>query len=225
MLLPEVFEYLIKIILSIILGGLIGFEREITHHWAGFRTHILVCLGATLFMFITSFQYINPQAGVNINIDATRLAAGVITGIGFLGAGVIFREGANVKGLTTAASIWATASIGLLVGIAKYELAIIATILIMLVLYSDRYLEHYVFKERRRMFLNITITDKPGVQRRVEKLLYTKNIKIQLKDFTRKDQNLSLVYIASQPKGYQNEVLTRLLIKDSDVQGIDWRTL
>jgi putative Mg2+ transporter-C (MgtC) family protein len=220
---PEIIDYLIKILLSIILGGLIGMERELTHHWAGLRTHVLVCLGSTLFMFMTSFQYLNPQTGVTFNLDATRLAAGVITGIGFLGAGVIFREGASVKGLTTAASIWVTASVGVLVGIAKYELAIIATVLIMVVLYSDMFLERYVFKEQRNWLLNLTINDKPAVQSKIERMISFKNVKFQLKDFSRSDESVSLVYIVTLPKDYPKEKLTRTLLKDVEVSGVAWK--
>ena len=222
MISPEVLDYLIKILLSILLGGLIGIEREITHHWAGLRTHILVCLGATLFMFITTFEYTDVQAGVNINIDATRLAAGVITGIGFLGAGVIFKEGATVKGLTTAASIWITAAVGLLVGIAKYELAIIATVLIMVVLYSDLFLERYVFLDQRIWMMNLSIIDKPKVQNEVERMITKRGIGLNLKDFRRKEKSISLVYTVILPKDYPKERLTRLLLKNPDVIGIEW---
>ena len=222
MLSPEITEYIIKILLSLLLGSLIGIERELTHHWAGLRTHILVCLGATLFMFVTSFQYVSPQEGVDVNIDATRLAAGVITGIGFLGAGVIFREGASVRGLTTAASIWVTASVGLLVGIARYELAVISTILIIIVLYSDRFLEKYVFKEERRWNLNITIFEKPGASEKIEEYLKKKQIQLQLKDFQRKKNSIYLVYIITLPKYYPRENLTRRLLLNKNVIGINW---
>jgi putative Mg2+ transporter-C (MgtC) family protein len=222
MLSPDFYDYLIKIILSILLGGLIGVEREISHHWAGLRTHILVCLGATLIMFVTGFQYLNPQSGVNINIDATRLAAGVITGIGFLGAGVIFKEGANVKGLTTAASIWVTASVGILVGVAMYELAVIATICIMIVLYSDMFIERYLIREHRLWSLNLTIYDKPKGQLEVESIIKSKKIEIHLKDFKRRDNIVTLVYMATLPKNYQKESLTRGLLTNQDILGVEW---
>jgi len=216
------FDYLLKIILSVILGGLIGVEREFTHHWAGLRTHILVSLGSTLFMFITYFQYINPQPGVIINIDATRLAAGVITGIGFLGAGVIFKEGASVKGLTTAASIWVTAAIGLLVGIGKYDIAIISTIIIMLVLYSDFLIEKKIFKSREVMFLNIVINKKRKVRSRIEKRISGRRIDFFLKDFKRDENSLLLIYRIVLPKLYSQNI-TKLLLSDPDVQSVRWK--
>jgi putative Mg2+ transporter-C (MgtC) family protein len=173
-------------------------------------------------MFITTFQYTAPQAGVNLNLDATRLAAGVITGIGFLGAGVIFREGANVKGLTTAASIWVTASVGLLVGIEKYELAIIATFLIMIVLYSDLFLERYVFKEQRRWILNLSIIDQPEIQDKIERTLARKNIKLDLKDFKRKENTILFAYVVTLPKDYPKELLTKQLLTNKKVIGVSW---
>lgn len=221
MITVELYDYLIKIILSIILGGMIGVEREITHHWAGLRTHMLVSLGSTLFMFITTFQYLTLQPGVNINIDATRLAAGVIMGIGFLGAGVIFKEGASVKGLTTAASIWVTAAVGLLVGIGKYELAVIATIIILIVLYSDFILEKKVFKSAEVMFLNITMLNKPQAQSRIENLIKSKRIKISLRDFKRKEKTISFKYMVILSKFYR-ENITRILLKDNDVIKLSW---
>ena len=221
MLTPELFEYLFKIIVSIILGGLIGIEREVTHHWAGLRTHMLVCLGATLFMFITDFRDITLQPGLTLNLDVTRVAAGVIMGIGFLGAGVIFKEGASVKGLTTAASIWVTAAVGLLVGIGRYELAVIATILILVVLYSDFFLEKIIVKSREVMFLNISIKNEPNAQDRIENIIKRKGITISLKDFKRDDEKITLTYQAIISKLYR-EKFTRLLLKDNKVIAISW---
>jgi putative Mg2+ transporter-C (MgtC) family protein len=215
-------EYLIKILLSIILGGLIGLEREMSHHWAGLRTHALVSLGATLFMFITTFQYSNPQVGVDITIDATRLAAGVITGIGFLGAGVIFKEGANVKGLTTAASIWVTASVGLLVGIAMYELAILATVLILIVLYSDLFLQRYILKERRLWQLKLIIKDNRKIQTKIEKFIKIRVIQLTLKDFKREKETIGLIYTVILPKEYPKELLNHHLLENKNVLGVEW---
>ncbi|WP_455392022.1 MgtC/SapB family protein [[Eubacterium] cellulosolvens] len=221
MLPPEFFDYVIKIILSILLGGLIGIEREITHHWAGFRTHILVCLGATLFMFISTFQVLNLQSDINFNIDVTRVAAGVVTGIGFLGAGVIFKEGASVKGLTTAASIWVTAAVGLLVGVGEYILGIISTVFILLVLYSDFIIEKKLFKSREVMFLNIKIIKKPGIQTKIERLLTSPRIIFSLKDFKREEKSLSFVYKVILSK-YYSENITRQLLKDTDILKVSW---
>ncbi len=123
---------LIKLVLAGVLGGIIGYERENTHRPAGFRTHILVCVGAALVM-VTS-RYIFDQYHTFVNMDPARLGAQVISGIGFLGAGTIIRDGFNVKGLTTAASLWAVSCVGIAAGIGFYSGAVIATVIIFLTL-------------------------------------------------------------------------------------------
>ncbi|HYD79135.1 MAG TPA: MgtC/SapB family protein [Paucimonas sp.] len=112
-------------------GGVIGLERSFHGRPAGFRTHTLVCLASSLLMLITLFPWTwggHLSADI-IRTDPTRMAQGIMTGIGFLGAGVIFKEAFSVRGLTTAASIWITAAIGVLIGIGFYLPAIIATVL------------------------------------------------------------------------------------------------
>ncbi|NVO07481.1 MAG: MgtC/SapB family protein [Rhodoferax sp.] len=113
-------------------GGVIGLERSYHGRPAGFRTHTLVCLASSLLMLVTLYQtkWLPPGASMDaFRTDPTRMAQGIMTGIGFLGAGVIFKEGLSVRGLTTAASIWITAAIGVLIGIGFYFPAVVATIL------------------------------------------------------------------------------------------------
>lgn len=124
------YEVLIRLVVAAVAGGLIGLEREALHKPAGVRTHMLVSLGAALFVLAT-LSIIPDEVG--------RIIAGVATGIGFLGAGTIFRSKDHVKGLTTAASIWAVAAIGLTVGGGQYILAIAATILVIIILQLKRY--------------------------------------------------------------------------------------
>ena len=130
----EVLDYLreinvasicLRIILSIIIGGVLGLERGRKNRPAGFRTYVLVCLGSAMVMMTN--QYVFQEYGVS---DPTRMGAQVISGIGFLGAGTIVKDGFNVRGLTTAASLWAVACIGLAAGAGLYSGAILATIFI-----------------------------------------------------------------------------------------------
>jgi putative Mg2+ transporter-C (MgtC) family protein len=116
---------------SLLAGGIIGLERSYHGRPAGFRTHTLVCLASSLLMLVTLFQriWLPDFAADSIRTDPTRMAQGIMTGIGFLGAGVIFKEGLSVRGLTTAASIWITAAIGVMIGIGFYFPAILATAL------------------------------------------------------------------------------------------------
>lgn len=128
---------------AVLAGGIIGIERSFHARPAGFRTHTLVCLASSLLMLVTLYQW-KWLPGVpmdTVRTDPTRMAQGIITGIGFLGAGVIFKEGLSVRGLTTAASIWITAAIGILIGVGFYEPAVIATALTLGVLSAFRWIE------------------------------------------------------------------------------------
>ena len=118
-------EMFLRLVLAFIAGGLIGLERELVHRPAGIRTHMLVCLGACIFGLMTNTILPNENA---------RIVAGVATGIGFLGAGTIFKSKSDVHGLTTAASIWTTAAVGLGRAFGLYALAFISVILVLIIL-------------------------------------------------------------------------------------------
>jgi len=124
-------ELIIRILISVALGALIGYERELTNKPAGLRTHIFVCMGACLFT-ISSF-YLLPE-DVGGSFDATRIAAGIVAGISFIGAGSIIASRGDVRGITTAASLWVIAAIGLMVGLGNYIMPVAATIIAFLVL-------------------------------------------------------------------------------------------
>jgi len=121
----------IRLVIALLAGGIIGLERTVNGRSAGFRTHSLVCMSSSLLMLLTVFQW-KLLEGVpieTIRVDPTRMGQGIMTGIGFLGAGVIMKERFAVRGLTTAASIWMTASIGIMVGMGFFSAAAIATVL------------------------------------------------------------------------------------------------
>jgi putative Mg2+ transporter-C (MgtC) family protein len=126
-------EIIFRVLLAVCFSALIGLEREHAHRPAGLRTHILVCVGACLVMLTSEYIY-KEYRQFSPNIDVARLGAQVISGIGFLGAGTIIRNGSSVKGLTTAASIWAVACVGLATGIGYYSGAIITTFVMFLIL-------------------------------------------------------------------------------------------
>ena len=129
-------ELILPIAGAVIAGAIIGAEREYRASPAGFRTHILVSLSSALLMLaaVHQVQWLSDTPSDIIRIDPVRMAHGVLTGIGFLCGGVIFREGLNVRGLTTAASLWSTATLGILFGVGFYGLAIAGTIATLLVL-------------------------------------------------------------------------------------------
>ncbi|MBU3911016.1 MAG: MgtC/SapB family protein [Candidatus Omnitrophica bacterium] len=130
-------QIILRLVAGAVLGGLVGFERE-RHNKkiAGFRTHILVCVGSTLIM-LTSIHIFELYAGM-ATVDPARIAAGVITGIGFLGAGTIIRSDTSVTGLTTAASLWTISGVGLAVGCGFHVAAFAATFIVLAALYILR---------------------------------------------------------------------------------------
>jgi putative Mg2+ transporter-C (MgtC) family protein len=118
---PVDIEMIARLLLAVVLGILVGMEREIVHKPAGLRTHALVSLGACLFTVI-SIDY--------FDVDPARIAAGIVTGIGFIGAGSIIAEKGHVQGITTAASLWCVAAVGLAVGVGAYVLAVVSSVLV-----------------------------------------------------------------------------------------------
>ena len=134
----------LRLIASLVIGGLIELERSYHGRPAGFRTHALVCLSTSLLMLVTVYEtrWFPSVAQGRISLDPTRMAQGIMTGIGFLGAGTIMKEGLSVRGLTTAASIWITAAIGILLGIGFYFPALLATVLTLGTLSVFRWIEN-----------------------------------------------------------------------------------
>src|SRR5438552_18058326 len=140
---PEEIVILVRVVAALVVGALIGFERTFHGRPAGFRTHALVCVASALLMIVTVYQnhWMTEMPADAIRTDPTRMAQGIMTGIGFLGAGVIFKEGLTVRGLTTAASIWVTAAIGILVGVGFYLPAIVGAVVTLAVLAVFRLIE------------------------------------------------------------------------------------
>ena len=144
-------EILFRVGLAAVLGGAIGFERELREREAGLRTHMLVSVGAALFTLVSAFAWTDWQFSnaSGVVFDPTRIAAQVVTGIGFLGAGAIIRQGLSVRGLTTAATLWVVAAIGMATGAGFYSAAVITTVLVLLSLYPLRVLAFKVFEPLR----------------------------------------------------------------------------
>lgn len=136
-------EILGRLVVALAIGALIGLERSYRGRPAGFRTHALVCLSTSLLMLLTAYEelWVPKGAEVRVTLDPTRMAQGIMTGIGFLGAGAILRDGLSIRGLTTAASIWITAAIGILVGIGFLAPALMAAILTLGTLSVFRWIE------------------------------------------------------------------------------------
>lgn len=159
-------EFIIRIAVAVAFGFCIGLERELTNKYAGLRTHILVCLGACVFTLISIYGFPTFAPGDNVIIDqatgirdTSRVAAQIVTGIGFIGAGTVLRNGPIVLGLTTAATLWIAASIGMACGAGMFDIAFAGTLLAILTLVSIRVLERKVLptstKKTRRIKLTL----------------------------------------------------------------------
>lgn len=194
-------QTIFKILLAVCFGALIGLEREYAHRPAGLRTHILVCVGSCLVMLTSEFIY-SYYHQFSPNMDVARLGAQVISGVGFLGAGTIIRNGSSVKGLTTAASVWAVACIGLATGIGFYFGATIATIIIFLCL---AYIKKFAkLHDKQKISLEV-ISNSDNINSLITTIE---------KNFSENSVNINKISITTQ-KDNSSEILFNLSMNDS----------
>lgn len=159
-------DFIIRLLLALILGFALGLERELTNKYAGLRTHILVCLGACVFTLLSIYGFPTFAEGDNVVVsqatgvrDTARIAAQIVTGIGFIGAGTVLRNGPIIMGLTTAATLWIAASIGMACGTGLYDIAIVSTLISVAVLTIIRVFEQRFlpssFKQSKRFKITV----------------------------------------------------------------------
>jgi len=199
---PFFLEALVRLLLAAILGGFIGFERETENKPAGFRTNMLVCIGSALVMITSEFVF--QRYSGQTSLDPTRLGAQVISGIGFLGAGTIIRDGLHVRGLTTAASMWVVACVGLAVGIGFYAGAIISTLFIYLILIAMKKLQEHIKVKNHHRVLVIRTQDQPGQLGAIGSVFGKFNISIRNIELIRsedREQELDIKLFAQLPAG------------------------
>ncbi|SDE40036.1 putative Mg2+ transporter-C (MgtC) family protein [Paenibacillus sp. UNCCL117] len=175
----DLFHITLRLLLSMLLGGLIGFEREQSSRAAGLRTHMLVCLGSTLIMLLSMYGFSEFTKLANVQRDPARLAAQVISGIGFLGAGTILYTGKAITGLTTAASLWVVAAIGLAIGAGFYYAAGLACLLALISLFGLHVVEKRYMAHKKTRSLRIEAADIPSLLGRVSHLLAGKGCDIK----------------------------------------------
>ena len=138
---PSEAEIALRLAAAVLLGGAIGLERELTGQVAGLRTHMTIALGAALFSIVSAYsfgEFVQPRAETNYQVDVTRVASNIVTGVGFLGGGAILKHGASVRGLTTAGSIWVTAAVGMAVALGSWFAAGVSTVILILALTALR---------------------------------------------------------------------------------------
>jgi putative Mg2+ transporter-C (MgtC) family protein len=214
---PEDFVLLGRLLLAAVLGGAIGAERELSDQAAGLRTHMLLTIGACLFTLISAYGF-----GSGPGTDPSRLAAQIVTGIGFLGGGAIVRHGLTVKGLTTAASIWATASVGVAVGAGSYVLGIGGAVLVVGTLFGLRRVSNVLQRwgVSREEFALVTV---PGFDvRRIVELVEGERVDLRgLEHHEDEDGDRVVLLVKLRPR-YRPEQLLHALRRLEGVLQVEW---
>ena len=206
-----------RLLLAAVLGGAIGAERELNDQAAGLRTHMLLTIGACLFTLISAYGF-----GSGIGTDPSRLAAQIVTGIGFLGGGAIVRHGLTVKGLTTAASIWATASVGVAIGAGSYVLGIGGTVLVVGTLFGLRRVSNLLqqWGVSREEYV---LSTRPGfdVQRVVDAVRGERADLRGLEQQSGEDEDRVVLVVKLRPR-YRPEQLLDVLGRLEGVHYVEW---
>jgi putative Mg2+ transporter-C (MgtC) family protein len=214
---PSDLELLGRLLLAAVLGGAVGAERELNDQPAGLRTHVLLTIGACLFTLISAYGFGGPA-------DPSRIAAQIVTGIGFLGGGAIVRHGLTVRGVTTAASIWATASIGVAVGAGSYLLAVGGTVLVVGTLFGLRavrnLLQHWSVS-REEFILSI----RRGFDvKLITELAQREKVALRGLERQQTDDGDRIVLVVKLPPRYRPERLVDALARLDGVVEVEWET-
>lgn len=217
-------EAVIRLLLVIGLAGLVGLEREFRDQDAGLRTHMLVGLGAALFVIAGNYAWWEMRFGAasGVVLDPSRVVAYVVTGIGFLGAGAIIKNGANVRGLTTAASLWVVAAVGVVVGSGEYWLGVIATATIILSLWPMRQLATMVgLRSNSTYHLSVTLSEDVSAVSIVELVSGVGQPQSIAVDVTPVGQQVEVVFSARRDAA--RSIVTSLLLDRDGITHLDLR--
>lgn len=216
---------IIRLIMAGVLSGLIGLEREVKRHPAGFRTHLLVGVGSCMLMVLALFGFSDViSSNPNIRYDPSRIPSYVVSGIGFLGAGTILVHGITVRGLTTAASIWVVSGLGLVVGAGMYFVAIFTTIIVILSLIFLNKWEHLILKSTRSETLYLVVKNKEISATSLISVLEKRGIsivKMDVENIPDADENIiKYSFVVNFPKTDTLPVLYDDLVKLSGVHKV-----
>lgn len=219
-----------RLLLAVVLGGVIGWEREYHNKQAGFKTHVLVCVSSTLIMLISIYGFADSLHDPNVRFDPARLAAQAISGIGFLAGGAILvRPDLVVSGLTTAATLWMVMAIGLGVGTGFYFGSITATLLVLFSTLALPYVEYRMIRPNsQQKTLTIAMADRPGQLGKIASILGNEgcNIReVKLHEEDKRGKNSSLIVseiIVIVPPGKELLVLSDMLKTVEGIDDIEW---
>lgn len=206
-------EIILRLLLGAIIGGIIGFEREVHGRAAGFRTQLIVCVAAVLIMIVSVNYYLNLQyIDPSFRIDPARISAGALIGIGFLGAGVIIKSGFAVRGLTTAASLWIVSAIGLTIGAGLYFEGIITAVITITALFMLRKLEKKIkILLYRTIIISTRITE--NIEETINSILSDYGIYIHSIDYEKNQSKEELIYsfhVSTRDKSVIKEIFLKL---------------
>ncbi len=217
-------EYLFRLLMAAACGSAIGYERKNRMKEAGIRTHFIVAIGATLIMIVSKYGFQDQVGWQNISLDPSRIAAQVVTGVGFLGAGIIFMKKQSIRGLTTAAGIWATAGIGLAIGAGLYIIGLEATVIIIL----GQILLHGKIKclaSTVTVMISLQIADEPGAMRSIKKIFEEKKITIlnfMTKNSKETEGILDLKIVIRESESFNNMELLCILQENKAVKSVEF---
>ena len=219
-------EVILRIGLAGLLGGLVGLEREFSDQPAGFRTHILVSFGAALFTMAGAYGVADffQEGGTTVRFDPTRIAAQVVTGIGFLGAGAILRQGVTVRGLTTAASLWVTAAIGLAVGLGYIEGALAVSFGTLIVLYALKQIGRLVFPKLKRGSVRMRIEVDAAMRLAdLAEVIEARGVRVEGLKIATEGDDRSLSARLQMPPGVTPDLLVDDISGVPGVRAVDWQ--
>ena len=218
-------ETLLRVVVAAALGGAVGLEREWREREAGFRTHMLVSVGSALFTIVSAygFREFLVSGDAVIRADPTRIAAQIVTGIGFLGAGAIIRQGLSVRGLTTAATLWLVAAVGLASGAGYYSAAVITTLVALVSLWPLRIVAHRVITRYRpesgRLLVQLPLGESPGaLVTEVERL----GARLHALEVSLEGDRRNLLLDVELPQGTEPPELVAGLAEVEHVLGARW---
>lgn len=218
-------EAVLRLVVAVVLGAVIGTEREANEQAAGLRTHIAVCVGAALFGVVSTLgfsEFEAPRATTNIQVDVTRVASQVVVGIGFLGAGMIFRQGTIVRNLTTAASLWVTCAIGLTAGVGDLGTAAVATVIVVVALAAllpiRNWIRGHIAREWREIWIRLVAGASPGDV--VEHLHHLEHVKVVHLSIEKTDGSFVLIAALDAEPGLDLDAAVATVTARDDVSGL-----
>lgn len=216
-------EYVLRLVIACICGACVGFERSRRFKDAGIRTHVMVTLGAALIMVVSKYGFQDIPALEMMKVDASRVASNVVTGVGFLGAGVIFFKGTSIKGLTTAAGIWTTAGIGLALGSGLYFIGIASAIIMIIA----QFFLHRVLKSvdsYSTSEMSVSLQNEPGVIDNFKNQLEKENLVIQACKIIKNSEEgtVTLKATVRMPHDMEFEDVVRIVESNNKIKSIEF---